>query len=242
MRTFLRHFAAPVFAVLVLGGVVLTSSWHLTPSDVGDYHQRVQRQVEDVPYAIGDWIAHDVPVPTQATEMLKPNALLSRQYLNTRTGERVSILLVHTLDARDLIGHYPPECYPASGWEITGRQAIDLPVETADGRTVEVARYRFAMREPIRTRRLEVLNLMVLPTGRYSIGMAGLSGVSGDYRVRHFGGAALQFVFGQPLPETRQAEVFSTFFRAMEPALRTILEGVERSEATPETASAGPTS
>jgi hypothetical protein len=225
MKWFTRHLLAPLIAVALLTGLYATDAKHLRPADVGTYHQRVKATVEAVPYVIGDWIGRDVPVPTQATDMLKPNALLSRQYLNTKTAERVSVLLIHTLDARDLIGHYPPECYPANGWTITGRGAVMLPVGDDDDATpeqIEVAEYQFAMDDFANRNRLQVLNLMILPTGKYSIGMAGLSGVSGDYRIRHFGAAALQMVFTDELSPQRQAEVWPIFFHAIRPALRTI--------------------
>lgn len=239
MKWFYKNLLAPLIAVAVLIGLFTTDAMHLRPGDAGDYHQRVAAAVEDVPYVLGDWIGRDVPVPTQATELLKPNALLSRQYLNTRTGQRVSLLLVHTLDARDLIGHYPPECYPASGWTITDRQAITLPAADApnvDGERLEVAHYAFAMENFAGRRHLEVFNLMVLPTGEYSIGMAGLSGVSGDYRVRHFGAAALQLVFVDPLSPEQQTEVWQLFFEALQPPLRTIQSARTQQDAAAEAA------
>lgn len=228
MKTFVRHVLGPLLAVALLAGLAYTDAARLRPADAGDYHQRVAAAVDAVPYVVGDWIAHDVPIPTRATEMLKPNALLSRQYLNTRTGQRVSVLLVHTLDARDLIGHYPPECYPAAGWTLDDRYAVDFT--TPDGAprpqqappTVEVARYRFHMNDFTRRRHLDVINLMILPTGEFSIGMAGLSGVSGDYRVRHFGAAALQFVFPEQTPRDQAEAVWQALFPALRPALNTI--------------------
>lgn len=227
MRRFVHNLLAPLISLAMLGGLYATDAMHLRPSDVGDYHERVAAALKDVPYAVGDWIARDVPVPTQATDMLKPNALLSRQYLNTRTGQRVSVLVVHTREARDLIGHYPPECYPANGWTLTEREAVHLPKGSSssaegDKESLEVGRYSFVMDSFSGRDELEVLNLMVLPTGRYSLGMAGLAGVSGDYRVRHFGAAAVQLVFNPPMSEQAQAHVWTLFFQAMQPALQTI--------------------
>ena len=62
-------------------------------------------------------------VPPEAQELLRPNAIFSRRF--QRPGEiGVHVLVVHCSDARDMIGHYPPICYPSSGWvsTITGNR------------------------------------------------------------------------------------------------------------------------
>jgi hypothetical protein len=222
MQRFLHHLLGPMIAVAILAGLFGTSSLHLTPDDVGEYHERVRAVVETFPYVIGDWVGRDVPVPVEATNMLRPNVILSRNYVNTRTGERVGLMLVHCYDARDLHGHYPPECYPAAGWAALDYRTRRMPTPDGD---VRVAHYRFARGGFAGDTVIDVLNLMVQPNGQFSLGMGGLSFVAGDYRLRHYGAAQIQLLPDHGLTDERQADVWQTFFDALLPALQTIMEG-----------------
>lgn len=223
-RSYLVHnFAGPGLALMLLAGMFTTMSWHLTPIDAGDYHLRVREAVDRVPYVIGDWIGRDVPVPAEATELLRPNTILSREYIHSVSGERVQVLLVHCLDARDLQGHYPPVCYPGIGWRTTERDVRELPAD--DDAYLPVSWYHFERLATTGTQHLEVLNLMVLPDGGFGTDMRSVDRAAGSHSLRHFGAAQMQLL---PEPETspqRQAELWTQFFRAFKPALEVIQSG-----------------
>lgn len=226
MRWFVTYLLAPLLAGLMLLGMAGTNSRHLTPEDASDYHARVRVAVDGVPYLVGDWLGRDVPVPVEATNMLRPNALLSRAYFNPRTGQQVSVMLVQTGDARDLVGHYPPECYPASGWSPVSREPVKLPI-SLEGRTreVEVIHYDFAMSQFTGPKHIEIYNVMILPNGQFSTGMAGLKQISDSYQLRHLGGAAMQFIPDLTMTDEQVLDAWQQFIAALRPAIETIQRG-----------------
>jgi hypothetical protein len=226
MRWFVHNFAAPALAVAVLIGMLATTAMRKTPADVGAYHDRVAEAINNVPYVIGDWIGEKTEIPTQATDMLRPNAYVSRRYTNSRTGQTMQLLLVHCKDARNLKGHYPPECYPSQGWVMTQRQSQTMPLPKGDAEEqIRVMRYGFTRDKFTGKSQLEVLNLMVLPNGRFDVGMGGVSDVSGDYTLRHLGAGELQLLPDPSMSRQQREQAFKVFFEAIEPALNTIRAG-----------------
>jgi len=97
-----------------------------------------------------------------------------------------------------------------------------LPAGEASDSQVRVDLYRFQRMHFLERQRLQVLNLMVLPTKGYEIGIAGISKASGDYRVRHFGAAAVQLVSYGGMTEAERNRIWAEFFGALQPVMRTI--------------------
>src|SRR5579884_1718328 len=102
----------------LLGGTLADRlKFHTPGPDAGRYHQLVQDAGATVPREIGDWKADgDSPLPPAAIALLHPNLVISRHYENSKTGHSVEFLLIQCSDVRDLLGHYPPRCYPANGY------------------------------------------------------------------------------------------------------------------------------
>jgi hypothetical protein len=126
----------------------------------------IKAAMEDVPYIVGDWMGREEGVVEEAQELLRPNAILSRRYL--QPGEfALHLLVVHCSDARDMLGHYPPICYPSNGWE--DRQLSGEAAETV----LRVGEYRLPVRvyqfrqisESGFEENIRILNCFVLPTG-----------------------------------------------------------------------------
>lgn len=129
---------------------------------------RVAAALSDAPYFIeGKWIGEDArdKIPREAQQLLRPNAILSRTY--TAPGEpAMHVLVIHCGDARDMIGHYPPICYPSSGW-------LALEPQTGVDRSLQVLDHTFPMREYCFSRArnfagedvIRVFNTFVLPDG-----------------------------------------------------------------------------
>lgn len=121
--------------------------------------------IDDLPYFIGDWVGTDVDIPREAQQLLKPNASLSRTYEGPG-GAEVHVVLVHCSDARDMIGHYPPVCYPSSGWiSMEPERASDMQIEAGELR-LPVRLYRFKrLREQGDEDQIRIFNAFVLPDG-----------------------------------------------------------------------------
>ena len=107
-------YSATVIVLLALLGDRMFL--RMSPVQTDEYHASVKAAVEAVPTVVGSWVGIDTPVPEAAVRMLHPNIILSRRYQNLSTNETLTVLLVHVRDARDVLGHYPPVCYPGQGW------------------------------------------------------------------------------------------------------------------------------
>lgn len=191
-------------AVLLLGVLMALNQTHLTPADASYYHQRVRDAVDDIPYQIGPWHGKDQEIPLAAVELLRPNVMFSRTYLHQGTGKSFTLLIVHCKDARDLLGHYPPVCYPGQGWRINSVEN-DLVLGEAG---LQGSQSDLAKHKPWALYKMEhetsgpfsgeqsVYQTMLLPDGTRTTDMQVVQRFAGDHEVRHFGAAQVQIVTG----------------------------------------------
>ena len=147
-----------------------------TPID-GPQQAAVAAAVDRMPYRIGSWAGRDIDVPTAAVEMLRPNALQGRKFTNLEENRWIDLMFVHCGDARDMLGHYPPVCYPAAGWmqdEVRsgssaagGEGKAGLVELTVKGQRIKAAHYRFSqLRDWGDNARIQIVNFFVLPEGQ----------------------------------------------------------------------------
>ena len=134
----------------------------------GDRPAEVAKAVDNAPALIADkWAGVKVEMPPAATQLLQPNAILSRRYSHMGDPLAVELLVVHCTDARDMRGHYPPICYPSSGWRADGSHDGTLKLNCG---TVPAQFYVFKRTDGRGVERgLRVLNLFVLPDGRVTV-------------------------------------------------------------------------
>lgn len=76
-----------------------------------------------VPKDFGDWHGEDKEVDPLVQKTAGAIGAVSRGYRNTRTGERVDLWLI-VGHARDVAFHTPDICYPSSGFEPRGKNAV----------------------------------------------------------------------------------------------------------------------
>lgn len=216
-----RFLAAAITLVLLLGLAAETLS-RPTPVDAEPFHARMRAAREAVPSRIGDWAGEEVPIPAAAVALLKPNALLSRRYVNQRTGRVASFLLVQCRDARDMSGHYPPVCYPANGWqEVSAR-----PVEWSLGeRRIAGMEYQYSRVAGDQVMTTAVSNVIALPDGRYGKGMQEVRELAADYLRRFYGAAQIQVVLDASLPEEERRAIFCELVGANLPLLEALGSG-----------------
>ena len=159
---------APLLAAcLLLAGAGVDRLASPAAGDAVPYLKAVRDACDATPKRLGPWWATDVPVPASAVTLLRPNALLSREYVNLDNGAKATFLLVHCGDARDILGHYPPVCYPSAGWVEQSREPKQWSV---NGISIPGFEYRFAAVPASGLPSLVVMNTMLLPDGRLSRG------------------------------------------------------------------------
>lgn len=160
---------------------------------------QIAAAMESVPRFVGQWVGEDSEVPPAAQKLLRPNAIFSRNYARlTRDGgppQHVQVIVVHCGDARDMIGHYPPICYPSSGWVAlpdNQNRATELVFEK---RRFPVQVYRFVrVDEDGRERVIRIFNAFVLPDGSVSRDIADIHRQSERLAVSTQGVAQVQIV------------------------------------------------
>jgi hypothetical protein len=161
--------AAPwaTIAALLALSVALPNSTAGVQPDVRR-NARIKRAVDDLPRFIGRWVSDPTvgenAVPREAQKLLKPNAIAQRHYTSP-AGPTVHLVVVHCGDTRDMIGHYPPICYPSAGWEPGDRTNRDLTLNV-QGLSLPVREYVFrGYLEGGREEAIRIFNVFVLPDG-----------------------------------------------------------------------------
>lgn len=220
MKLGFRQLAPVLAAVLLLAGVAATRMNRPGPEDAEAYHDRVREAVAEMPDRIGPYEAEDRELPAAAYDLLKPNATRARALRGDDGRLAGSLLVVHCKDARDLLGHYPPVCYPAHGYELpeTPRR-VEVELE---GMTIPATEYTFTRGENQRASRLVVLNFMVLPTGEIHPDDDALNRLAADYASRFYGAGQFQVIADPMLEPDARREFYATVLADVRPLIQTI--------------------
>ena len=191
-----NRYAPLVAIVVLLGGASLLDNPALEDARIVAHRVRIAEEMETFPYQLGMWIGQDVPIPTSAVEILNPNSLVSRRYSRLETPIEVTLALIHCQDLRDMMGHYPPVCYPATGWTEQEEKGEVIRTLLADT-PVEMRLYRFQRFGNIGLEEEQsVISMFMLPEGALLTDMERLKGRSAQGRsLSATGVAQLQMVF-----------------------------------------------
>lgn len=240
----------PGIAMLLLGGVWVQGLNYRTAPDYAAYHARCRAAVASMPTQVGHWIGSEVALPLPAMQLLDPNALRNIRFVDFSPeglegpDRRVSLMIVQCRLAKDMLGHYPPECYPARGATlIEPAQPRQWTIgEGADALTVEGMEYHFAEPDPTRAeqrrlsgtvprpvsgRRRVVLNFMIVPGYGIARDMKEVERSAEDYQQRHRGAAQVQLVFdpAADLPDRLERDrIFRELLTPALPALRALMD------------------
>lgn len=219
------HKLAPFLCAAALGAIVLSRSIDAESIAGADaYHDRVKTAVSALPYRVGVWVGVDVDTTQEAVKLLKPNIILQRLYRDPATGRSFSLLVVHCKDTRDMVGHYPPVCYPAHGWE---RGDSHMTSFSTGGASSPAMTYEFNRVIQGVEKNMSIFSFFVLPDRRIVADMETLGKVAGTRAASQLGAAQVQIVGGEALSETERKEVIDEFIRAIEPMIRVVSEGVD---------------
>lgn len=209
-----------VVAGLMLSGVAVLERRSADTAAINEYHDSVRRAVDYFPVDFGMWVGHEVPIPPSATRLLRPNALVAREYrTDARGGLSATLMLVQCEDIRDMQGHYPPNCYPAHGWNEGG---VESGAVFGD---LEMVRYEFHRSTGDRDRGITVYNLFVMPTGEVTTSMARVRRASADYVMRPYGAAQVQIVIGDEVDPSEHEWILGQMHAIAEPVMEVLRAG-----------------
>lgn len=216
--------AAPLVTLCLLGAIGWDSAGRrYVPEGADEYHARVAGAIALIPYRVGDWVGVDKEIRQEALNILDANVSLNRTYRNVKTGESAVLLLVHCADARSLLGHYPPVCYPSQGWTELDRRSRKLE---CPGLPVSATEYAFEHETLGQSGQIEVAHFTVLPDGRVAPNLDLLDESARDRRTKFFGGASLQMVVDANLPAPRRQEIYDTLLEAASPWIEVVQSGL----------------
>ena len=231
---------APVLSLVVL----LLFPWYLGAHAVDELgiaarHAEVRDAIESVPEKLGNWVSKsEVAIPTGALNILRPNAYVSRRYQRIGAGRSVfaTLMLIHCSDVRDMSGHYPPVCYPRSGWVPFPDRVVDAEIERDDGRDLVVRFYRFGR---IGANGIEqmitVADTFILPQGESTVDMGVVINAAGKAQRSAKGVAQIQIYFEGDVPEEIAETMVGELLRSLPQSLIDVLMGTARtSEFGPE--------
>ena len=220
------HKLAPLATVAILVSLWVTSN--INAQDVPgaeQYHARVKAAIEQIPYRIGDWRGGDAQVAVSARRLLKPNEILQRKYVNSTTGRHISMLIVHCGDVRDMVGHYPPVCYPATGWKMMGSEDVSLMI----GGNLATARwYQFRKTVGGIRNEMSVLDFFVLPISTQSVvaDMEVVTRVSQRSNLAGLGVAQVQILVDTDVADEDRMRIVHLMLEAIDPAIEVIAGGL----------------
>jgi hypothetical protein len=226
----------PVLCTGLLVAMSFENRTYKHEKDFEPFHARAAAAVNAIPVVIGPWMGRNSGIGYDEERLLKPNAYRNITFSDTRASaltdlsRTVHLLVVQCRRANDMNNHWPPNCYPAMGYDLIG-QATDHPRTWTIGETpIRGYEYRFEQRDGSRVTRQTVYNFMVLPQQGIQPDMKAISASAEDYQQRYYGAAQFQVVFAGALAEPgAQAERDSIFAELITPCLgviRTLSEGV----------------
>lgn len=221
MRSLASIFIAPALCVLLLGGIVAESFTHTKPKDAEPFHAAAKHAIEAWPRKIGDeWISREWEMPPEAVKLLKPNVKLGRHYENlNHKAWQADLMIVQCKSPNDMSGHYPPNCYPQSGWPL-----VDKAKRTWDvaGLTIKGYEYHFEQGSLGQPRRMCVYNFFIVPGKGVVPDETDVREATGDYMRRDYGAAQFQVVFPPGMDRDTRDQIFVTLIGANPQAFQTL--------------------
>lgn len=221
-----RPTVIPAAAAVLLASLLALRVLEQAPRvDIVRYMETSRNAIDAIPYRIGPFLGADRDVTPGAVELLQPNRILQRQYVDPETGEAFSLVLVHCGIAKDMTGHYPPNCYPRAGWVTDGppdRQTLE-----SEGVVIPATLYHFQMQQGFSPQRMDILNFFIVPSGpqRFGADIRLVEQASGSAWTSRYGAAQVQIMTSRELAPERREAVWQSVLDAMSPALYAIAEG-----------------
>lgn len=187
---------------------------------INEYHIRVAAAINSIPTDFEGWVGQQVPLPQSATSLLRPNALVARQYINRDKSVIATLMVVQCRDARDMGGHYPPVCYPANGW--LGFEETPEWNYTLQGQEMRV--YGFRRVAGHVEREITIYSLFALPTGEVTNLMRDVRKLSANYEFRKYGAAQLQVMINGEVDQDDHAWILEDMYKVAHPVIEAVID------------------
>ena len=206
-------------------------------TDLEGWQYKISDAVEGIPLALGKehtWLMiGEVPIPASQQRMLDLNASCSRRYqlLGESPTLFVTLFVAHSRDARAMAGHYPPNCYPSSGWLMDDSESNEGEYfsELPDGTKMRLRQYSFY--RPQSDARIRVINGFVLPGGACVSTLGEAAGVMGRAEKSRLGLIQFQMMFDGKIDARRTREVSADVMHGIgESLVQSMKEGREDME------------
>jgi hypothetical protein len=222
----------PVVCTAVLVAMSFENRRYISQADLEPFHARAARAIDSVPLAIPPWMGSEIPMRKEERDLLKPNAYRCIEYVDTRAeaitdpSRNVKLMVVECRRANHMVGHYPPNCYPAQGYMEAGERPRDW---TIAGQAIEGMEYQYERREQGRIIRTCVYNFMVLPQQGIKRDMKAVYASAEDYQQRYYGAAQFQVLFYGPLADASARDerdgIFAELIAPCVGVIQTLSEG-----------------
>jgi len=214
---------SPALCVALLGGLMVEKQTRVRAEDAEPFHAKAKAAIASIPYQLGGWCGQDDEVPPAASQLLRPNIILSRTYVDpTRMDRRASLLIVQCKDSRDMLGHFPPVCYPAHGMTLAAKAARDWQIGDL---LITGTEYEFLQVSHERDLKMAVRNFMVVPGSGIKRDMDGVLASAADHQARYFGAAQFQVTFSADYTPAQRDEVFAKLIGPIVPVIQTLRSG-----------------
>jgi len=211
MRFAKPRYIPAILTVALLMGLSAETLSRPRPGDAEPYHVRAF-DAANAMVSPDDWTFTKLDIPDAAVALLKPNARICRQYATpTRSFQ---FLLIQCKDARDMGGHYPPICYPGSGWVPVGNEKGREMTWKVGDKTIIGMEYEFTNGHDGQTITRTVDDLLILPRefggeDCYVRNMHQIREAAGDYLRQFYGAAQIQLIFDGAVPENERRDIFT---------------------------------
>lgn len=182
-------------------------------------HRAIREAAAAIPERSGRWFSVVLPTTESAVKLLKPNVLEQRRWTDGVTGRSVSVLLVHCGDTRDILGHYPPVCYPGQGWRLAATHDWEM---TLGGRKYQLPEYEFVAVRGSSTVSLSVRNAMLLPGVGLGRDMDDVVEAARNVSRRFMGAGQIQVIFHEDTNVEERDRLTAEMIEIYRPVLETL--------------------
>ncbi len=168
-----------------------------------------------------EWESREIELPTQARDLLNTNSYVSREYQSPDKGWIAEVLFIEVVDSRDMVGHYPPNCYPSNGWQLQGPG--DWAVWHVENLTIPGVEYSFKRKTSAGREEMKVVrDFFILPNGNFYPDLASFKRVASGFAIRNFGATQVQIIYDREyLPEDREI-IFQSLIKAHMPLIEAV--------------------